>query len=113
VEQLADRSAIPVRVAFDVESRPPAEVEATAYFFVSEGLANAAKHSGASVVRVGLTRRGDRLAIDVIDDGGGGAEVRTGSGLEGLADRLATLGARLEVDSGPSGTRIATVIPCA
>ncbi|GAA0252597.1 sensor histidine kinase [Cryptosporangium japonicum] len=113
VEQLADRSAIPVRVAFDVASRLPAEVEATAYFFVGEGLTNAAKHSGASVVRVGLTRRGDRLAIDVTDDGGGGAAFRTGSGLEGLADRLATLGARLEVDSGPSGTRIATVIPCA
>ncbi|MFG1922595.1 sensor histidine kinase [Cryptosporangium sp. NPDC048952] len=113
VDHLADRSAVPVRVHIDVGRRLPAEVEATAYFVVSEGLTNAAKHAGASVVRVEMSLAAEGLAVDVTDDGGGGATVQPGSGLEGLTDRLATLGARLRIDSGPSGTRLATVIPCA
>ncbi|MEV6494813.1 histidine kinase, partial [Actinoplanes sp. NPDC051633] len=110
---LADRSAVPVRLTVAVDRRLPAEVEATAYFVVSEGLTNAAKHAGAghASVRAELTDAG--LLVEVADDGVGGAAVQPGAGLEGLADRLATLDARLTIDSGPAGTRLATVIPCA
>ncbi|MEV6633258.1 histidine kinase [Actinoplanes sp. NPDC051470] len=110
---LADRSPLPVRLTVSVPRRLPAEIESTAYFVVSEGLTNAARHSGAGavVVRVGLA--GDVLTVEVCDDGHGGAELRAGGGLAGLADRLATLDARLTVQSDPAGTRLRTVIPCA
>jgi signal transduction histidine kinase len=109
---LADRSAVPVQLSVAVDRRLAAEVEATAYFLVSEGLTNVAKHAGArhAAVRARLTATG--LAVEVADDGVGGAVVRSGAGLEGLADRLAALDARLTVTSGPSGTCLATVIPC-
>jgi signal transduction histidine kinase len=109
---LADRSAVPVRLGVTVDRRLRPEVEATAYFMVSEGLANTAKHSGAAVASVRAELAGAGLIVEVVDDGAGGATMIPGSGLEGLADRLATLGARLTVDSGPVGTRLATVIPC-
>jgi signal transduction histidine kinase len=95
-----------------VARRLSAEVESTAYFVVSEGLTNAAKHSGADAVTVRVALTGAGLVTEVSDDGCGGAAVRAGSGLEGLADRLATLDARLTVESGPAGTRLKTVIPC-
>ena len=109
---LADRSPLPVRLTVSVARRLSAEVESTAYFVVSEGLTNAAKHSGADAVTVRVALAGTGLVTEVSDDGCGGAAVRAGSGLEGLADRLATLDARLAVESGPAGTRLKTVIPC-
>ncbi|MBU2662606.1 hypothetical protein KOI35_03720 [Actinoplanes bogorensis] len=109
---LADRSPVPVRLTVEVPRRLPPEVEATAYFVVSEGLTNAAKHSGASAVAVTLTCDDALLTVEVADDGGGGASPQRGSGLEGLADRLATLDARLTIGSGPDGTTLRTVIPC-
>jgi signal transduction histidine kinase len=110
---LADRSAVPVRLRIDVRRRLPAAVEATAYFIVSEGLTNAAKHAGASVAAVTAELTAQTLLLEVCDDGSGGARPRPGSGLEGLADRLAVLDARLDIDSGPGGTTLRTVIPCA
>jgi signal transduction histidine kinase len=109
---LADRSAVPVQTTVVVGRRLPSEVESTAYFVVSEALTNAAKHASATVVRVGVEVTDRGLAIEVIDNGVGGATIRAGTGLEGLADRLATLGARLVVTSGAAGTRLGTVIPC-
>ncbi|GAA3962386.1 sensor histidine kinase [Actinoplanes auranticolor] len=109
---LADRSAVPVRLGVAVDRRLRPEVEATAYFMVSEGLTNTAKHAGAALASVRAELTGAGLIVEVADDGSGGATMVAGSGLEGLADRLATLGARLTVDSGPVGTRLATVIPC-
>ncbi|SFE85144.1 Histidine kinase [Actinoplanes philippinensis] len=109
---LADRSALPVRLTVSVPRRLPPEVESTAYFVVSEGLTNAAKHSGSATVAVRVALDGPGLSVEVSDEGCGGAEFRPGSGLEGLADRLAILDARLTVDSGPAGTRLRTVIPC-
>ncbi|MGH3645650.1 MAG: sensor histidine kinase [Micromonosporaceae bacterium] len=110
---LADRSTIPVRLRVTVERRLPREVEATAYYLVSEALTNAARYSAAGVVTVEVATVGDGLRVAVADDGRGGARPGAGSGLQGLADRLAALGARLELDS-PSGggTRIRTVLPC-
>ncbi|MET7419764.1 histidine kinase [Dactylosporangium sp. NPDC005555] len=109
---LADRSPVPVRLTVSIGRRLPAEAEATAYFVISEGLTNAAKHAAATVVSVSVSLTGHRLVVQVADDGCGGAEVRPGSGLEGLMDRLAIIDARLTIDSGPSGTRLRTVIPC-
>lgn len=109
---LADRSPLPVRVGVDVPRRLTAEVEATAYFVVSEALSNAAKHSGAELVVVDARLVDGGLALEVTDNGHGGAAIQPGSGLEGLVDRLRTLDAGLTVDSRPGGTRVATVIPC-
>jgi signal transduction histidine kinase len=109
---LSDRSPVPVRFAVDVARRLPAEVEATAYFVISEGLTNAAKHAAAGHVAVRTELTAEGLFVEVTDDGRGGAAIRPGSGLEGLADRLATLDARLRIDSGPAGTSLRTVIPC-
>ncbi|MBP2708557.1 hypothetical protein JOL79_32785 [Microbispora sp. RL4-1S] len=110
---VADRSAIPVRLRVSVGSRLPREIEATAYFLVSESITNAARHSAASVVTVDVTTDDGGLRIVVADDGRGGARLTAGSGLQGLADRVAALGARLELDSpAGSGTRLRTVLPC-
>jgi signal transduction histidine kinase len=109
---LADRSPLPVRLTVAVGRRLPAPVEATAYFVISEGLTNAAKHAGAEVVTVRTELTADGLVVQVADDGHGGARVTPGSGLEGLTDRLATLDARLHIDSGRTGTTLRTVIPC-
>ncbi|WP_159081570.1 sensor histidine kinase [Nocardioides sediminis] len=111
---LADRSPVPVRLRLALDSRPPTEVEATAYFLVSEALTNTARHAGASVVEVCVSSDADRLTVEVSDDGTGGAELEPGGGLQGLTDRLSMLGARLEVDSPPGGgTTVRTVLPCA
>ncbi|GGO06884.1 sensor histidine kinase [Microbispora bryophytorum] len=110
---VADRSAIPVRLRVSVGSRLPREIEATAYYLVSESITNAARHSAASVVTADVTIGGDGLRIVVTDDGRGGARPAAGSGLQGLADRVAALGARLELDSpAGGGTRLRTVLPC-
>ncbi|ODU25505.1 MAG: hypothetical protein ABT15_15120 [Pseudonocardia sp. SCN 73-27] len=82
-------------------------------FVVSEGLTNVAKHSGARAATVTAELTPGGLALEVADDGTGGAQAHPGSGLEGLTDRLAALDARLVVDSGPAGTRPRTMIPCA
>jgi len=112
VAALADRSPVPVRLAVAVGRRLAAQIEATAYFVVSEGLTNAARHAGATIVAVAVRLGPEGLVVEVSDDGCGGARPRPGSGLEGLADRLATLDARLVIDSRPTGTGLRTVIPC-
>jgi signal transduction histidine kinase len=113
LESLAERS--PVAATVDVGSigRLPASVEATAYFVVSEALANAAKHARASWVAVTASARDGRLMVEVSDNGVGGAEMSKGSGLRGLADRVAALGGDLTVGSPPNrGTRVVAEIPC-
>jgi signal transduction histidine kinase len=111
---LADRSTLPVRLDVDLTERPEAEVEATAYFLVSEALTNAARHAQADVVTVAVTRTATgALDVRVSDDGIGCARVAHGGGLQGLSDRVAALGARLEVVSPPgAGTTIRAVLPC-
>jgi signal transduction histidine kinase len=113
VETLADRSAIPVRLNVVVHDRLLREIEATAYYLVSEALTNAARHSDAGIVIVDVAQVDEGLLVEVADDGRGGARLGEGSGLQGIADRLGALGARLHIDS-PSGggTRISTVLPC-
>lgn len=113
LEALADRAAVPVRLRVSLDRRLPADVEATAYFVVSEALTNAARHAAPRLVTVGVGEANGALHLEVVDDGMGGARQREGHGLQGLADRLAAIGAQLHVDSPPGGgTRITTVLPC-
>jgi signal transduction histidine kinase len=93
-------------------ARLPADVEATAYFVVAEALANVAKYAEAHEVRVELRRRPDALLVGVSDDGVGGAEPSTGTGLQGLADRVAALGGTFEVHSPlGAGTAVRACLP--
>lgn len=113
LEALADRSSIPVTLSVVSGGRLPREVEATTYFLVSEALTNASRHSAARGVKVCVRRVDAGLQVEVVDDGRGGATCGEGGGLEGIEDRLAALGARLQLDSPVGGgTRIATVLPC-
>ncbi|HET9050317.1 MAG TPA: histidine kinase, partial [Candidatus Dormibacteraeota bacterium] len=114
LESLAESAAVPVRIEAVPGRRLAAGVESAAYFTVSEALANASKHARARSVRVSATCDGDLLRVTVEDDGVGGADAGRGTGLSGLADRLATLDGVLVVDS-PSGggTRLVAELPCA
>jgi signal transduction histidine kinase len=87
-------------------------VEATAYYVIAEALANVAKYARASEVRVRVAQVDECVRVDVEDDGVGGADPLRGSGLRGLADRVAALEGTLELESPPGeGTRISVVIP--
>jgi signal transduction histidine kinase len=113
VGSLADRSSVPVSVEDGASGRLPEAVEATAYFVVAEALTNVAKYAHASHASVRLTREGNRLLVEVADDGLGGADVTAGSGLRGLEDRIAALGGGLSIESRPgAGTRVRAEIPC-
>jgi signal transduction histidine kinase len=90
----------------------PAPVEAAAYYVVSEALANVTKYAKASSVKVTVARSNGHALVEVADNGVGGADPSRGSGLSGLADRVASLSGRLAVDSPPgAGTRIRAEIP--
>ena len=112
IESIADRSSIPVTVKGATGERFPAAVEGTAYFVVSEALTNVAKYSNARHAMVQIGRRDEGLTIEISDDGIGGADPANGSGLRGLADRLAVVDGTLEITS-PSGggTRLLAWIP--
>jgi signal transduction histidine kinase len=111
---LAARSSVPVTMRVDVAVRPPASVEAAAYFVVSEALANVAKHSRAKAATVTVRRSDDLLTIQVQDDGVGGASVVGGSGLAGLRDRVQALDGELHLLSPQGGpTVLMAEIPCA
>jgi signal transduction histidine kinase len=99
LESLAERSQLPVTLESTIERRYPISVESTAYYLVSEALTNATKHAHASAVAVRAWEERDRLLVEVIDDGVGGADPAHGSGLRGLEDRVAALGGQLRVES--------------
>jgi signal transduction histidine kinase len=110
---LARGSAVPV-VVEATEERAPPEVEAAAYFIACEALTNAVKHGAPSRVSVQAERDDGVLRLVVSDDGIGGAVARSGSGLAGLADRVAAQGGTLALESpAGEGTRIAVELPCA
>jgi signal transduction histidine kinase len=112
VQALASRMLVPVDVAVAVD-RLPAPVEATAYFVVAESLTNVAKHAHASGASVEAHLGSGSLEVQVRDNGVGGARP-DGSGLVGLADRLAVLHGQLRVESPPDGgTLVSADIPLA
>jgi signal transduction histidine kinase len=107
------RSPVPVRLRVDVSPRPTPLVESTAYFVVSEALANIARHSRATEAHVEIVRAGDRLVIEVRDNGVGGADPEKGTGLVGLRSRVAALDGRMDVISPPGGpTTLRVEVPC-
>jgi signal transduction histidine kinase len=109
---LARRSAVPIELNVDTESRLPQPVEVGAYYIVSEALANAAKHSKASTVAVDVASADEVLRVQVRDDGVGGAGFARGSGLVGMKDRVEALGGRIVLTSEPgSGTTLFVELP--
>jgi signal transduction histidine kinase len=114
LREVADRAPLPVDVEAALPERLPGAVEACAYFVVVEALANVAKHSGATRVRVVASTGGGRLTVQVRDDGRGGADPARGSGLSGLADRVAAAGGTVSLASPPGGPTVVHVeLPCA
>ena len=114
VSALAERSPVPVEIGPLPEQRLPSPVEAAAYFVVSEALANVAKYAGATHATVRVAREDDRAVVEVVDDGVGGADPARGTGLRGLAERVAALDGRLEIVSPTGcGTVVRADLPCA
>jgi PAS domain S-box-containing protein len=109
---LARRSAVPVELHLSVDERLADHVEVGAYYVVSEALTNAAKHARASNVEVHADMRDGRLQLTIGDDGVGGADPARGSGLTGLADRVAALGGTIAITSPPGkGTSLRVELP--
>ena len=110
---VAARSAVPVRLSVGATGPLSASVETVAYFVVSEALANVVKHSRAKQAAVDVSRQQDNLLIRVTDDGVGGADARGGTGLTGLAQRVASVDGRLRLTSPSGGPTILTAeLPC-
>jgi PAS domain S-box-containing protein len=111
LESLAARMPLPVEVTAPAE-RLPAPIEAAVYYVVAESVANVVKHARASSIEVLVTAPNGRVLVEVADDGVGGARADGGSGLRGLADRVAVLDGQLRVESpAGGGTRIVAEIP--
>ena len=114
LEALATRAPVPVEVASLPDERLSAPVEAAMYYVVAESITNVAKYSQASSATVSVGRSNGAATVSVADDGVGGADPASGSGLRGLAARVEALNGRLDVDSPPGGgTRITAEIPIA
>ncbi len=108
---LAERSGVAVRLAVPPERHSEA-VETTIYFICAEALANVQKHARARSVEIEVRVEGGSIVVIVADDGVGGADPSSGSGLEGLRDRIEASGGRLAIESPPAhGTRIIAAIP--
>jgi signal transduction histidine kinase len=106
---LAAASPVPIRLTTSIPHRPSPAIETIAYFCAAELLANAAKHSQANTIKIIITERAGLLALQVTDDGLGGANPAAGSGLAGLAQRARTVDGRLQVTSPPGGPTQVTV----
>jgi signal transduction histidine kinase len=112
LSSVASRCTVPVQVDVDLPARPAPAIEGIAYFTVSELLQNISKHARATRATVDVWRVENRLMLQVVDDGVGGADVSGGSGLAGLAERLGAVDGILVVDSPVGGpTRITAELP--
>src|SRR4051812_5411882 len=112
LEALGARTPLPLRVTALPDRRLPDPIGVTIYAMVAEALANAMKHARASEVRVAVTQREREVVAEVADDGAGGADPAAGTGLLGLADRVAALGGRREsVSERCHGPRLAATTP--
>jgi signal transduction histidine kinase len=114
ITALAARAPVPVEVVELPDGRLGSVLETTAYFTVSEALTNVAKYAQATRATVRVCEDGEELVVEVQDDGVGGAQASTGSGLSGLADRLGACDGTLSVQSPPGeGTLVRAVLPLA
>lgn len=113
LESLCASSVVPANLVGPVPGKLPSLIESTVYFIVAEALTNVAKHSEASAVVVHVRDENRHLALEVRDDGRGGADLHDGTGLQGLSDRVAAVGGDFRLHSEPlHGTRIEVLIPC-
>jgi signal transduction histidine kinase len=113
LESLVDRSPLQVRLELRLDGEPPSAVAHTAYFAVSEALTNIVKHANAHEVTVRAVACDGAIRVEVTDDGNGGADADNGSGLRGIADRVATVGGTMQLDSPPgAGTHFEIDLPC-
>jgi signal transduction histidine kinase len=107
------RSPVPVDLEVRLAERPPAAVESAAYFVVAEALTNVARHADATRAHVAVARSGNRVVVEIRDDGRGGADASVGTGLQGLRDRVGALGGTMYVLSPVGGpTTIMVELPC-
>jgi signal transduction histidine kinase len=112
--ELPLRTSVPLELDVSIGERLPVQVEAAAYYVVSEALANVTKYARATAVRVRVDRVDSGAVVEVADDGVGGADGSRGSGLRGLADRVEALGGRFAIVSPAGrGTVVRAEIPCA
>ncbi|AEV81029.1 histidine kinase [Actinoplanes sp. SE50] len=110
---IAARSPVPVRLVVDLRGRPPAPIEAVAYFVVSEALSNVAKHAAATRADVVVRQQPGGLTLAVADDGRGGADPVRGTGLRGLRQRVESVDGTLSIASPAGGpTSIRVSLPC-
>jgi signal transduction histidine kinase len=110
---IAARAPLPVIVRVSALERCSATIESVAYFVVSEALTNVARHANATRAEVTVDRIDNRLRVVVTDDGGGGASPDRGTGLRGLAQRVASVDGTLRIDSPAGGpTAIVAELPC-
>jgi signal transduction histidine kinase len=113
LRELARRAPLPVEVRATAQ-RFPDNVETAAYFIACEGLTNAVKHANASKISLRADRQDGKLLVRIHDDGVGGAAPARGTGLAGIADRIAAQGGTLSIDSRPgTGTTLTAELPCA
>jgi signal transduction histidine kinase len=114
LKSLASRASVPTTIAFECPERLPEQVELTAYFVACEALANVGKYAGATETTVRVSRRDGLVVVEIDDDGVGGADESAGTGLRGLADRVAALDGTLRILSPPGGGTLVTAeLPCA
>jgi signal transduction histidine kinase len=112
LEALATRAPIPTTVDGVPAERLPPAIESAVYFATAEALTNVAKYAGAISASVTLSVEHGRLRLIVRDDGAGGADPNSGTGLRGLRDRIEALDGELHVDSPPGlGTMVIAEIP--
>jgi len=103
---------VPVETRLDLPARLDPAVEVGAYYVVAEALTNAVRHAHPSVVTVHAALSDERLRLTITDDGVGGADPTSGTGLLGLGDRVAALDGRLDIDSAPGrGTTLHITLP--
>jgi signal transduction histidine kinase len=114
LEALAERSVVPVRLSYELTETLRPAVETAVYFVISEAVTNAAKHASPTLLEVNVThQKFDRVLATITDDGSGGADL-SGTGLSGLARRVAAMDGTFTVDSPAGGpTVVIASVPCA
>ncbi|MEU5726351.1 histidine kinase [Micromonospora sp. NPDC047738] len=112
LSMVAQRSATPVKISYNVPVRPARPIETVLYFVACEAITNATKHARATLITIEIEARGTRIEMHVRDDGVGGADPH-GSGLQGLARRVTALDGQFDLQSPAGGpTTIRAELPC-
>ena len=114
LESLVHRSPVSVALSLELSREPEQVIAATAYFAVAEALTNTMKHANAQTISVTAASDDETVRVEIADDGDGGADITRGTGMAGIADRIATVGGTITVISPlGAGTRLLIELPCA